>query len=281
MRTRRIDANGLSHFIREYGPEDGPVAILLHGFPDSSELWAPIVPALVAAGYRIIAPDLRGFGETDVAEKREDYVIATGAAPDVLAIMDALGIGRAHLVGHDFGSAVAWTLAMTRPDRFITLSALSLGHPAAFLHAGASQKLKSWYAIAHQIPRVAETGWRFADFALARIIASDHPDIEKAIADLRRKKRLRAGLNWYRANLNPLRPAPPFKPGEDVVRIPTLGVCSDKDAYLGEAQMRNSFLYLASWWRYERIEGAGHWLMHDAPDRLIPMLFGHWRRHSL
>ena len=108
--AHRIDANGLRHFIRDSGDEDAPAAILLHGFPDSSAVWNDVTPLLVASGFRVIAPDMRGFGETDIPETLADYDIRSGAGADVIAILDHLKIERAHLVGHDFGAAVAWAL---------------------------------------------------------------------------------------------------------------------------------------------------------------------------
>ncbi|HBS34311.1 MAG TPA: alpha/beta hydrolase, partial [Parvularcula sp.] len=117
MRTHRIAANGLSHFVRDCGDEAAPAAILLHGFPDSSAVFDRLTPFLTDGGYRVIAPDLRGFGETDMPARVADYDIRTGAAVDVIAILDALKIERAHLAGHDFGAPVAWVLAAQSPQR--------------------------------------------------------------------------------------------------------------------------------------------------------------------
>jgi len=124
--AHHIEANSLTHFVRDSGGEDAPVAVLLHGFPDSSEVWNAVTPLLVAEGFRVIAPDLRGFGETEIPARLADYDIQTGATVDVIAILDHLKITRAHLVGHDFGAPVAWALAAQRPDRFISLAALSV-----------------------------------------------------------------------------------------------------------------------------------------------------------
>ena len=99
MKTRehKISANGLTHFVRDSGDEGAPAALLLHGFPDSSALWGKLTPALVAGGYRIIAPDLRGFGQTDMAVRKADYDINTGSIPDILTILQKLNIARAHV----------------------------------------------------------------------------------------------------------------------------------------------------------------------------------------
>lgn len=277
MTARRIDANGLSHFVRDDGPETAPAIVLLHGYPDSSAMWSGFAPRLAAGGFRVIAPDLRGFGETDMPARLKDYDIETGAAPDVIAILDALGVERAHLVGHDFGAVVAWTLAIRRPDRFRTLAALSVGHPRAFMTAGAEQIGKSWYIGLHLLPGLAEAVYRLDDWRPFKRYCAGHPDIDAAAELLKRPGRLTAGLNWYRVNANPLRMIKARRSQEDAaVRIPTLGVWSTLDQFLGEAQMKNSREFIAAPWRYARIEGARHWLTHEQPERLVALLFEHW-----
>lgn len=279
MREHRIGANGLTHFVRDSGEKDAPAAIVLHGFPDSSDLWASTTPALIEAGFRILAPDLRGFGRSDMAENVEDYAIQSGAVPDILGLMDALDIQSAHIVGHDFGAPAAWALAARFPARFITLTALSVGHPRAYMKAGVRQKLMSWYIVLHQFRGLCEWLYRRNDWALLRKHWSRHGDIEGAIALLSRPGRLSAGLNWYRANfsLKRLTEMSRADPAADVVRIPTLGVWSDGDKYLAEDQMMGSKRYVEAPWRYQRIEGAGHWIPYDAPAALAALLIGHWR----
>ncbi len=278
--THRIAANGLTHFICDSGDENSPAAILLHGFPDSSSVWDPVTPKLAAAGFRIIAPDMRGFGETDMPTRLADYDIQSGAGPDVIAIMDRLNISRAHLVGHDFGAPVAWSLAATKPERFATLAALSVGHIRAYLAAGVEQKRRSFYILVHQLHGVCEWLYRWNDWALLRRHWEGARDIDDTIALLSRPGRLTAGLNWYRANIGFKRMVSPPATGafgEEVVRIPTLGVWSSGEKYLVEAQMAGSARYVDAPWAYERIDGAGHWLQVDAPDRLAALLIGHWR----
>ncbi len=282
--AHRIAANGLTHFVRDASPGNGgdetaPAAILLHGFPDSSAVWNDLTPLLTDASFRVIAPDLRGFGETDIPKSLGDYDIRTGAAIDVIAILDHLKIGRAHLVGHDFGAPVAWMLAAQNPARFMTLAALSVGHTRAFLKAGAEQKRRSFYILVHQLRGLCEWLYRRRDWAMLRNIWESNREIEETIRLLSRPGRLTAGLNWYRANISFRRMVfPPAEGefGEEIVRIPTIGVWSSREKYLVEAQMVNSARYVDAPWRYERIENAGHWLQLDAPDRLAALLLSHW-----
>lgn len=280
-RTHRIFANGLNHFVRDNGDEEAPVAVLLHGFPDSSAVWNKVTPALVAAGFRVLAPDLRGFGDTDMAPSVEAYDIETGAAPDIIAIMDALGVAKAHLVGHDFGAVVAWTLATYFGNRFASFAALSVGHPRAYLDAGIEQKIRSLYVLYHQVSGLCEATYRFDDWALLRRHWSRHGDIDEAIRLLARPGRLTAGLNWYRSNASPKRLISGkgllATPRADLVKIPTLGIWSSGEKYLVEGQMTASARYVDAPWRYERIEGASHWIPYDAPERLAALLIGHWR----
>lgn len=279
----RIPANGLTHFVRDSGAADAPAAILLHGFPDSSAVWRKATPALTAAGFRVIAPDLRGFGETDMAANVADYDIRTGAGPDVIAILDALKIDKAHLAGHDFGAPVAWFLAAQKPERFYSLAALSVGHMRAYMTAGAEQKRRSLYILFHQFRGLCEAVYRMNNWALLRRHWSAHGDLEETIRLLSRPGRLTAGLNWYRANAGLDRMLFPPKPGamgEEIVRLPTLGLWSDGEQYLTEAQMTASRAYVDAPWRYERIENASHWIPYDAPDALTALLIDHWRGAS-
>ncbi len=280
--THCISANGLSHFVRDCGEVGAPAAILLHGFPDSSAVWEKVTPLLVTSGFRVIAPDLRGFGETDMAASVADYDIQTGASKDVLALMDALKIEVAHIAGHDFGAPVAWMLAAQRPERFKTLTAISVGHTRAFLKAGWEQKWRSTYILFHQFRGVCEAAYRANNWALLRKHWSAHGDMEETIGMLSRPGRLTAGLNWYRANISigrMLKPPPQGAFGEEIVRIPTLGVWSVGEAYLTEAQMKLSEDYVDAPWRYERMKNASHWISYDAPDELAWVMISHWRNH--
>ncbi|MBR9825873.1 MAG: alpha/beta hydrolase [Alphaproteobacteria bacterium] len=279
-----IHANGLDHHVWDSQPLEvsRPAVLLLHGFPDDHTVWDPLTPHLLDAGYRVIAPDLRGFGETGIADAVSQYEMRTGAIPDVLGVLDALDPGPVHLVGHDFGASLAWLLAAQHPDRFRTLAALSVGHPRAFLEARKDpvQMRMSFYILQHQFRGLCEWAYKRNDWAWFRAHWDRHCDMDGAIARLSRPGRLTAGLNWYRANAGldrMLNPPTPGALGEERVSIPTLGVWSDGDKYLGERQMRASGDLVDAAWRYERFDGVGHWLQAEVPERLMPVLLEHWR----
>jgi pimeloyl-ACP methyl ester carboxylesterase len=263
----KVDVNGAEFEVDVAG--DGPAVVLLHGWPDSHRLWRAQLPALHAAGFRTIAPDQRGMGESFAPQAVDAYAVPTLVA-DVLGIMAAVGVERAHVVGHDWGAAVAWVVASLAPDRVDRLVALSVGHPAAFRRAGIEQREKSWYMLLFQFVGIAEEWISADDFRNFREWAH-HPDADAVIADLRRPGRLTAGLNWYRANVGPeslLAPPPALPP----VAAPTMGVWSDGDRALTERQMLESELSVAGSWRYERIDGAGHWMQLEAADALNALL---------
>ena len=157
--AERIDAlhrQGLIFDVYDEGPVDGEVVVLLHGFPERSTTWRQVAPLLHERGYRTLALDQRGYSPGARPERRRDYRMVI-LADDVAALIDEVG-GPVHLVGHDWGAVVGWTLAMVRPELLSTYTALSVAHPMAFLRATftSSQFRKSWYIAAFQLPRVAE-----------------------------------------------------------------------------------------------------------------------------
>ena len=259
-------------FVVEDGPSDGKAVLLLHGFPDSSALWREQIPALVEAGYRVIAPDLRGFGRSAKPEAVEQYALPM-LVGDVVGLLDTLDIPRPAVVAHDWGAALGWALAAVVPDRVDRLAALSVGHPAGYFSGGVDQLEKSWYMLWFLLPGVAEAGLAADDWAFFRRWTRDATDVDRWIAHCEAAPgNLTAMLNWYRANVDPAAFA--GGPGLDLppVGCPVLGIWSDGDAYCSESQMVESKQFLSGPWRYERIEGASHWIPVDAPDRVNELL---------
>ncbi len=204
----------------------------------------------------MIAPDLRGFGRSVAPEGVEAYGLPI-VLSDVVALLDALGVERANVVGHDWGAAAGWGLAALRPDRVERLVALSVGHPATFpravvVHAA----LRLARGRGHPLPRVDRRGG----------------GPERYIEDLSRPGRLTAALNWYRASVSAESFAAGVGSSLPTIQCPTLGVWSTDDLALGEQQMTDSAQSVNGPWRYERIEGAGHWIPLDASGRLNELL---------
>ena len=265
----RIDSSGVSLKVEVDGPADGQPVVLLHGFPDTGRLWTRQVTALSEAGYRVVVPDQRGCGESDKPADVDAYNIVLLAA-DIVAVLDGLGIEKAHVVGHDWGSAVAWTVASFAPERVGRLVAMSVGHPLAFRSVGFEQLEKSWYMLLFQFEGIAEQWLSANDWANFRSWGR-HPDADAVIADLEAHGSLTSGLNWYRANVHPrslLEEPPAFPP----VKVPTLGVWSTGDFALTEAQMSGSSAFVEAEWEYRRLEGPGHWMQIEAPDEVNRVL---------
>ncbi len=261
----RIHGDGITLRVVDEG--SGPTVLLLHGFPDSSRLWRKQIPVLVKAGFRAVAPDLRGFGESDRPSHVSDYAMPK-VLGDLTAVLDALDVDRARVVGHDWGAIAAWALAGHHPERVERLVPISVGHPKSVLRAAFSsdQALRSLYALFFQIPGVSEVTIRAGDWALLRRALGRAHDFESYLRDLSRPGALTAALNWYRANGRVDRLA-----RYPNVSAPTLGIIGSRDAALGKEQMAGSGRYVNADWRYEVISG-GHWLPLTRADRLNRLL---------
>lgn len=251
----------LSYLDTAPGDADRPVALLLHGFPDEAHMWDGVIPKLHEAGYRCIAPDTVGCGESDMAARRGDYRIAEVCA-DFVALFDHLRVDRAMVIGHDWGAALAWYLAIHHPERITQLVAVSVGHPTAFAHAGLKQKLRSWYMVYFTMAGLVERTLLGSGWLSARRLMASHPGVDEVLERMRQPGRLTAALRLYRANLMTLL-LTTFPPAQ----CPVLGIWSDGDAYLTERQMLESEPRVKGTFSYRRFTG-GHWIPLDQPERL-------------
>ncbi len=264
--------------VRDGGPArvETPV-LLLHGWPDTGDLWRQVTPRLAENGYRVIAPDLRGFGRSSRPAQVRAYSVRAHVG-DVIGLLDALGIQRAHLVGHDWGGAIGWMAAALAPERVQTLTALSTGHPAALRAVGWRQWARSSYALLFQLRGVAERSVSANDFWALRSLAR-HPDVGSVRAWLHDPGALTASLNIYRASMRPQA----MLGGTVTLRsisAPTLGIWSAGDPALTERQMTGSARYVTGPWRYERYEHCGHWIPLEAPEQLSGSLLRFLAAHS-
>lgn len=264
LESRFANVNGLNMHFVEAG--EGSPVLLLHGFPDTHVTWRRQWPVLAGAGMRVIAPDLRGIGRTDMPPETSAYGISF-LADDVLRLMDSLDIEKAALVGHDWGGLIGWHLAMHFPDRFTRFAVLSTGHPAAIAGAGLAQRLRFWYIALFMTPGLAETVIKAGDWASLRRLTRNREQQALWRAALAPEGRLTAALNYYRANFKPGTPRA-FKP----VDIPVMGLWSEHDPALGEKQMADSGQYCRAGFRFERLAGTGHWLQLSAAERVNALL---------
>lgn len=269
--TRQVDANGLTFPVVDYG--SGPVVLLLHGFPDSRFVWRNQIGPLADAGFRVLAPDLRGFGDapkpTDVAEYRLPTI-----ARDVVALLDALHVDKARVVGHDWGAGLAWFLAANYPQRVERLVALSVGAGGTSGTTTLEQREKSWYFLFFQFEGIAEAWLTRDDWKLFKEWTHGQGDLDRYLKDLARPGALTAGLNWYRANVRPQMPPPADArpPAPPPIACPVLGIWSDGDPFLTEAHVSKAYERVSGPWTYRKIAGAGHWMMLDRPAELNAQL---------
>ena len=268
--ARRLRVNGVELNVLVAG--QGPTVLLVHGFPDSHEVWRYQVPALVAAGYRVIAPDTRGCGDSEISPRVADYQVENLVA-DLVALLDALGATRVKLVAHDWGAVVGWQLAIRHPARVERFVALSVGHPAAYAAFDLRQRLRGWYTLFFQLRGLAEWGCRCRDWSGLRHLLRFDAELPHWRERLSRPGRLTAALNPYRANLHLL--AAGRHPRH--VTVPVHGIWSSGDRFLTERQMLASRRYVRAPWSYTRLDGANHWLQLDAPERFTPLLLDRLR----
>lgn len=270
--TKTVSVQGLSFPVLDYGK--GPVVLLLHGFPDDRHLWRYQVGALANAGFRVVAPDLRGFGDAPRPLDPKEYGISI-VVRDVIGILDALGVRKVQLVAHDWGAAVGWALAAQHPDRIARYAALSVGAPGGA--TSIEQREKSWYIAFFRQAGAAEEQLMRDNWKLFREWARNTRDTDRYITNLSRPGSLTAALNWYRATGQ----APAGTTGQppagttgqrQSVAVPVLGIWSDGDAYLTEDRMKTSGERIRGPFRYEKVAGASHWLMLDQPSELNRLL---------
>lgn len=261
---RRVRVNGITLNVVDVG--SGEPVLLVHGFPDTHAVWRKQIAALVDAGYRVIAPDMRGCGSSDMPGRVADYHIGK-LVGDLVGLLDALKIEQVKLVGHDWGAVIAWRFVIEHPKRVTRYVALSVGHPTAYATGGLSQKLRGWYVLMFQLRGFAEWLLQRRNWAFFRRFTAFPDEYARWWTVLSRPGRLTAGINYYRANLGLILPTT-FPP----VRVPVTGIWSDGDRYLTEDQMQRSAEYCEAGFRYHRVEGAHHWLQLDAPEKVTALI---------
>ena len=275
MLERDIEVGDVTLHVREMG--QGPLVIFLHGFPDCSYTWRHQLPALAAAGFHVVAPDLRGYGGSSRPKGIGSYSVRA-LAGDVAGLVTALGEEHADVVAHDWGGGAAWTFAMLHPEKLRRLAILNAPHPAAFVRRLRSleQLRRSWYMFAFQVPLVPELALARNDFAAIRSAfrtASLRPgaftdaDIERHVDALRSPGTLTAALNYYRAAFRS-RGVRPRR-----IDHPVLVLWGDKDPYLvSELADPGSEWTQAA--RTLHVPDAGHWIQHDVPELVNDELVG-------
>ena len=260
------------HYVEAGG---GPLIVLLHGFPEFWYSWRHQIPALAEAGFRVMAPDLRGYNLSDKPAGVRHYRLGA-LVEDVAGLIRRAGAGKAVVAGHDWGGGVAWALAMRWPQLLSRLVILNAPHPGAFFRELRtwSQLRRSWYMFFFQLPVLPELFMRAGNFrGLERTLRHDpvrpgaftDEDIQRYKEAIARPGALTAGINYYRAafRYSRLSPAQSFPK----IEVPTLLIWGEKDRYLGIRLTEGLDRWVADL-RIERIPEASHWVQNDAPERV-------------
>lgn len=248
----------------------GSPVLLLHGFPDLWRGWRRQMPALAAAGFRAIAIDLRGYGETERPRGVRAYAMDR-LLGDVLGVLDGIGAERAHVAGHDWGGVIAWYLAMHHPERVDRLIVANAPHPAAFRRElPRGQLLRSWYALFFQLPGLSEWALRRRHFRVLERIYRESPerpgafseeDIRAYLAAAAGPGALTAMLSYYRAAVRTRAPA------LRVIQRPTLLLWGDRDRALSP-RLTGGLERWVPRLTVEHLPEAGHWVLADEPGRV-------------
>ncbi|WP_428342948.1 alpha/beta fold hydrolase [Mycobacterium sp.] len=271
--------NGLTFDVRDAGPADGPVVVLLHGFPQHNDSWDVVIDRLTAQGYRCLAPNQRGYSSGARPPRRRDYRIPE-LVGDLGALIDASGAQQVHLVGHDWGAAVAWAAAAEMHERLKTVSPVSVPHPAAFIKsfANSRQGLASWYMYFFQLPRVPEWSMKWRNGAMMSKLLQQAGQAPAAAARdaqaMREPGALTAAINWYRAM-----PLSSPRAINQKVSVPTLYVWSDGDTALMPKSAHNTARYVDGEYRFEIMPGVSHWIPDEEPDKLADLLLEWFAAH--
>jgi pimeloyl-ACP methyl ester carboxylesterase len=255
-----FEHSGLRFGVLDAGPADGETVVLLHGFPQQPSSYDHIARRLNDAGLRTLAPTQRGYSPSASPRRRRDYR-ATELTNDVVALLDAAGVERAHIVGHDWGGAQTWGMGALHPDRTASVTSLSTPHPAAMTDAfrGSNQALKSSYMIFFQLPLLPEILIRRILAKALRSSGLPEQQVRTYVYAMADPGAMTGALNWYRGI--------PFSMREPVgrIRVPTTFVWGRRDPAINRFAAERTGAYVDGPYEFVDLD-AGHWLPETEPD---------------
>ena len=251
---------------------EGEAVILLHGFPETSRMWYQLIPILANHGFKVIAPDQRGYSQGARPSKISDYTIDK-LSKDIIDIADAFQLEKFHLIGHDWGSSVGWYLVSINADRVISWTALSVPHLDAFfesINTDKEQQRKSQYMSFFKKPILPELYFKIFGYKYLKDIwrKSSTLEIEKYLEVFKQRGALKSSLNWYRANIN--------NSNNMIGNIdtPTLILYGIKDMAIGEKSVDESAKYLKGEYNIEKLD-VGHWLIQESFESVSNSILKH------
>ena len=263
------------------GPPDGPLVVLLHGFPEFWYSWHKQIEPLAAAGFRVIVPDQRGYNLSSKPCGIANYALSH-LTSDVLAIADQLNAEKFFLAGHDWGAAVAWSVALLHPQRIAKLAILNVPHPSVmrrYLNTNRRQFRRSWYMFFFQLPFLPEAAFAAFNYRLGvrSLARSSRPntfspeDLAQYRSAWSQPHALTSMINWYRAAFRHR-----IKFPDSTVHVPTRILWGERDAFLLSAMAHDSLRYCDSAELYT-FANASHWLQHEEPARVSELLIDFFR----
>jgi pimeloyl-ACP methyl ester carboxylesterase len=263
------------------GPKDGPIVVLLHGFPEFWYGWHNQIEPLAAAGFRVIVPDQRGYNLSSKPSGIASYAL-TELVSDIIAIADQLGQNKIFLAGHDWGAAVAWGAAILHPQRIARLMVLNVPHPSVmlkFLNTRTRQLLRSWYIFFFQLPWLPEAFFSAFGYHIGArsLVRSSRPgtfspeDLALYRAAWSQPGALTAMINWYRALFRHR-----TKFTDRTVHVPTRILWGERDMFLLSEMAKESLRYCDNAELFT-FAGASHWLQHEEPARVSELMIKFFR----
>ena len=270
-----IEASGMTFSALKDGPDDGPLVLFLHGFPQFADSWSSLLPIIGGAGYRAVAVDQRGYAENARPDEVKAYKTKV-LVQDILHIADALKADRFHIVGHDWGGFLAWHLAAKAPNRILSLTSVSTPHPAAYKRALLTdwdQRRRSLYLILFRAPfHLAERVLKFSNWKVFRALFQGRVSedaVERNLERLGKNHGLTAALNWYRAHGGEAGPS----------HVPSLYIWGSDDVALSAKAATLTAEFVHGPYQFEVLTGLSHWLLDEAPEQIVALILSHLKRH--
>ncbi len=279
LETSQIELNGVRYHIRD-SQKGKETVLLLHGWPDDGTVWQKQIPALVENGYRVICPDLPGYGLSESPLETERYQL-TNLVSDLVILLEHLNLKKVHCIAHDYGAVLGWKLA-SNTTLLKTYIAMSVGHLAEFLTVSLENLQYQWIYFLN-IQDIAPQLYLANNGYLFREVLRSHPYGDRLV-----EKALKSEMFVNMQRLEKANPVPEYLlaaltgqlPEPNSINIPTMGVWSERDEFLWESQMKNSGKYISAEWQYTLIEQAGHWFMLEQPDKTNQLLLSWLAKHS-
>ncbi len=277
LRERYIETNGIKLHVVEAGPENGPMILFLHGFPEFWYAWRKQIDYFAERGYLVVCPDQRGYNLSDKPQGIAAYKIDE-LAKDAVGLIDAYGRDRIFLVGHDWGAAVSWWVSLKYPERIERLVIMNVPHPLVFrkhLFGNQKQMERSWYIFYFQLPGAVEAFASANDYAwpVNLLVETSRPgaflpeELEKYREAFKQPDAFSSMVNWYRAAIQ----APSKPPADFRIKMPTLVLWGVNDVAIIPEQADDTMAFLDNG-RLVKFENCSHWIEHEEAPAINPMI---------